>query len=88
MCKLVENAYRDVNIAFANELSLICDKIGIDVWELIELSNKHPRVDILKPGVRAGGHCIAVDPWFIVSQFPEEARLIKTAREVNDYKPL
>jgi len=88
MCKLVENAYRDVNIAFANELSLICDKIGIDVWELIELANKHPRVDILKPGVGVGGHCIAVDPWFIVSQFPEEARLIKTAREVNDYKPL
>ena len=88
MCKLVENAYRDVNIAFANELSLICDKIGINVWELIELANKHPRVNILKPGVGVGGHCIAVDPWFIVSQFPEEARLIKTAREINDYKPL
>ncbi len=88
MCKLVENAYRDVNIAFANELSLICDKIGINVWELIELANKHPRVNILKPGVGVGGHCIAVDPWFIVSQFPEEARLIKTAREVNNYKPL
>ena len=88
MCKLVENAYRDVNIAFANELSLICDKIGINVWELIELANKHPRVNILKPGVGVGGHCIAVDPWFIVSQFPEEAKLIRTAREVNDYKPL
>jgi len=88
MCKLVENAYRDVNIAFANELSLICDKIGIDAWELIELANKHPRVNILKPGVGVGGHCIAVDPWFIVSQFPEEARIIRTAREVNDYKPL
>jgi len=88
MCKLIENAYRDVNIAFANELSFICDKIGIDVWELIELANKHPRVNILKPGVGVGGHCIAVDPWFIVSQFPEEARLIKTARELNDYKPL
>jgi len=88
MCKLVENAYRDVNIAFANELSLICDKIGVNVWELIDLANKHPRVNILKPGVGVGGHCIAVDPWFIVSQFPEESRLIRTAREVNDYKPL
>jgi UDP-N-acetyl-D-mannosaminuronic acid dehydrogenase len=88
MCKLVENAYRDLNIAFANELSIICDKLGIDVWELIELANKHPRVNILKPGVGVGGHCIAVDPWFIVSQFPNEAKLIKTAREVNDFKPL
>jgi len=88
MCKLVENAYRDLNIAFANELSIICDKLGIDVWELIELANKHPRVNILKPGVGVGGHCIAVDPWFIVSQFPEEAKLIRTAREVNDFKPL
>lgn len=87
MCKLVENAYRDVNIAFANELSIICDKIGIDVWELIELANKHPRVNILKPGPGVGGHCIAVDPWFIVYQFPQEAKLIRTAREVNDYKP-
>jgi UDP-N-acetyl-D-mannosaminuronic acid dehydrogenase len=88
MCKLVENAYRDLNIAFANELSIICDKLGIDVWELIELANKHPRVNILKPGVGVGGHCIAVDPWFIVSKFPNEAKLIKTAREVNDSKPL
>lgn len=87
MCKLVENAYRDINIAFANELSIICDKIGIDVWELIELANKHPRVNILKPGVGVGGHCIAVDPWFIVHQFPNEAKLIRTAREINDYKP-
>ena len=88
LCKLVENAYRDLNVAFANELSFICDKIGINVWELIELANKHPRVNILKPGVGVGGHCIAVDPWFIVSQFPQESRLIKKAREVNDYKPL
>lgn len=88
LCKLIENAYRDVNIAFANELSLICDRLGINVWELIELANKHPRVNILQPGVGVGGHCIAVDPWFIVSQFPEETRLIRVAREVNDYKPL
>jgi UDP-N-acetyl-D-mannosaminuronic acid dehydrogenase len=86
MCKLVENAYRDVNIAFANELSLICDKAGIDVWELIDLANKHPRVSILKPGVGVGGHCIAVDPWFLITQYPEESRLMKTARDVNLYK--
>ena len=86
MCKLVENAYRDVNIAFANELSLICDKAGIDVWELIELANKHPRVNILQPGVGVGGHCIAVDPWFLIKAFPNESKLMKTAREVNLYK--
>jgi len=86
MCKLVENAYRDVNIAFANELSLICDKAGIDVWELIEFANKHPRVNILRPGVGVGGHCIAVDPWFLITQYPEESRLMKTARDVNLYK--
>jgi len=86
MCKLVENAYRDVNIAFANELSLICDKAGIDVWELIKLANKHPRVNILQPGVGVGGHCIAVDPWFLITQYPEESRLMKTAREVNLFK--
>lgn len=87
MCKLTENAYRDVNIAFANELSLICDKLDIDVWELIKLSNHHPRVNILQPGAGVGGHCIAVDPWFIVDKTPEQARLIKTARVVNDSKP-
>ncbi len=87
MCKLTENAFRDVNIAFANELSLICDKLNIDVWELIELANHHPRVNILQPGPGVGGHCIAVDPWFIVDSAPEEARLIRTARQVNDYKP-
>lgn len=87
LSKLTENAFRDVNIAFANELSLICDKLGINVWELIKLANRHPRVNILQPGPGVGGHCIAVDPWFIVDSFPEEARLIKTAREVNDYKP-
>lgn len=87
MCKLTENSFRDVNIAFANELSLICDKLGIDVWELIRLSNKHPRVNILQPGTGVGGHCIAVDPWFIVDKTPEEARIIRTAREVNDAKP-
>lgn len=87
MAKLTENSFRDVNIAFANELSLICDKLGINVWELIELSNKHPRVNILQPGPGVGGHCIAVDPWFIVAAAPEEARLILTAREVNDFKP-
>jgi len=87
MCKLVENSYRDVNIAFANELSVICDKIGVNVFELIELANKHPRVNILNPGAGVGGHCIAVDPWFIVEKFPEEANLIRTARETNDYKP-
>lgn len=87
LAKLVENSYRDVNIAFANELSLICDRVGINVWELISLANRHPRVNILQPGPGVGGHCIAVDPWFIVSAAPEEARLIRTAREVNDYKP-
>ena len=88
MAKLTENSYRDVNIAFANELSLICDKLEIDVWELIELANHHPRVNILAPGPGVGGHCIAVDPWFIVSEAPEQARLIRMAREVNDSKPL
>jgi UDP-N-acetyl-D-mannosaminuronic acid dehydrogenase len=87
MAKLTENSFRDVNIAFANELSIICDKIGISVWELIRLANLHPRVNILQPGPGVGGHCIAVDPWFIVSKTPDEARLIRTAREVNDSKP-
>jgi UDP-N-acetyl-D-mannosaminuronic acid dehydrogenase len=87
MSKLTENSFRDVNIAFANELSLICDKLGINVWELIRLANHHPRVNILQPGCGVGGHCIAVDPWFIVNKTPEEARIIRTAREVNDYKP-
>jgi len=87
MCKLTENSFRDVNIAFANELSMICDKLDIDVWELIRLANRHPRVNILQPGAGVGGHCIAVDPWFIVDTTPNEARLIRTAREVNDYKP-
>jgi len=87
MCKLTENSFRDVNIAFANEMSIICDKQGINVWELIKLANRHPRVNILQPGPGVGRHCIAVDPWFIVSQTPEEARLIRTAREVNDSKP-
>jgi len=87
LAKLTENSYRDVNIAFANELSLICDRLGIDVWELIRLSNRHPRVKILQPGPGVGGHCIAVDPWFIVAAAPAEARLIRTAREVNDSKP-
>ncbi|PTB87140.1 UDP-N-acetyl-D-mannosamine dehydrogenase [Pseudidiomarina aestuarii] len=87
MAKLTENSFRDVNIAFANELSLICDKLDINVWELIRLANHHPRVNILQPGPGVGGHCIAVDPWFIVSSAPEQARLIRTAREVNDYKP-
>lgn len=87
MAKLTENASRDVGIAFANELSLICDKLDIDVWELIELANRHPRVNILQPGPGVGGHCIAVDPWFIVSSAPEESKLIHTARQVNDGKP-
>lgn len=86
MCKLVENSSRDVQIAFANELSIICDKAAIDVWELIELANKHPRVSILQPGSGVGGHCIAVDPYFIVSDYPMESKIIKTAREVNNYK--
>jgi UDP-N-acetyl-D-mannosaminuronic acid dehydrogenase len=87
MAKLVENSYRDVNIAFANELSVISDKLGIDVWELIRLANHHPRVNILQPGPGVGGHCIAVDPWFIVAAAPSESKLIRTAREVNDSKP-
>jgi UDP-N-acetyl-D-mannosaminuronic acid dehydrogenase len=87
LCKLTENSFRDVNIAFANELSLVCDKLGINVWELIRLSNHHPRVKILQPGPGVGGHCIAVDPWFIVEAAPEQARLIRTAREINDNKP-
>lgn len=87
MAKLTENASRDVQIAFANELSMICDKQGIDVWELISLANRHPRVNILQPGAGVGGHCIAVDPWFIVSQNPDEAKLIHQARKTNDHKP-
>lgn len=87
LSKLVENSFRDVNIAFANELSVICDHLGINVWETIALANRHPRVNILQPGPGVGGHCIAVDPWFIVSSAPEQARLIKAAREVNDAKP-
>jgi UDP-N-acetyl-D-mannosaminuronic acid dehydrogenase len=87
MAKLTENSFRDVNIAFANELSVICDKLGMDVWELIRLANRHPRVNILQPGPGVGGHCIAVDPWFIVASAPDEARLIRAAREVNDAKP-
>lgn len=86
MCKLVENSSRDVQIAFANELSLICDRAGINVWELIELANKHPRVNILQPGCGVGGHCIAVDPYFIVSDYPLESQIIGKAREVNNYK--
>ena len=86
MCKLVENSSRDVQIAFANELSLICDKANINVWELINLANKHPRVNILQPGCGVGGHCIAVDPYFIVSDYPMESKIIGTAREVNNYK--
>jgi nucleotide sugar dehydrogenase len=84
MCKLTENSFRDVNIAFANELSIICDKLSINAWELIRLANRHPRVNILNPGPGVGGHCIAVDPWFIVAKTPSEANLIRTAREVND----
>lgn len=87
MCKLTENSFRDVNIAFANEMSLICDKLGIDVWELIRLANRHPRVNILQPGPGVGGHCIACDPWFIVASAPDDARIIRTAREINDAKP-
>ena len=86
MCKLAENSFRDLNIAFANELSMICIKQGIDVWNLIKLANKHPRVNILQPGIGVGGHCIAVDPWFIISQDTENTKLIRTAREVNNYK--
>jgi len=87
LSKLVENSFRDVNIAFANELSLICDKLDINVWELIKLANRHPRVNILQPGPGVGGHCIAVDPWFIVDSAPGEAKLIRMARLVNDSKP-
>ncbi len=87
LAKLTENSYRDVNIAFANELSLICEELGIDVWELIRLANRHPRVKILQPGPGVGGHCIAVDPWFIVHSAPKVSPLIRTAREVNDGKP-
>lgn len=87
MAKLTENSFRDVNIAFANELSIICDELKINVWELIELANRHPRVNILSPGPGVGGHCIAVDPWFIVDSAPESARIIRTAREINDGKP-
>ncbi len=86
MCKLTENSSRDVQIAFANELSMICDKAGINVWELISLANKHPRVNILQPGCGVGGHCIAVDPYFITSAYPQQARIIATAREINNYK--
>ncbi|WP_165855398.1 UDP-N-acetyl-D-mannosamine dehydrogenase [Marinobacter sp. JSM 1782161] len=87
MCKLAENSFRDVNIAFANELSVICDKLGVSVWELIRLANLHPRVNILNPGPGVGGHCIAIDPWFVVSQATSEARLIRQARDVNDDQP-
>jgi UDP-N-acetyl-D-mannosaminuronic acid dehydrogenase len=87
MCKLTENSFRDLNIAFANELSIISDKLDINVWELIHLANRHPRVNILQPGPGVGGHCIAVDPWFIISAVPKEARLIRTARQINDSKP-
>lgn len=88
MCKLVENSSRDVSIAFANELSMICDRADVNVWDLIKLANKHPRVNILQPGTGVGGHCIAVDPWFIVSDYPEESKIIRTAREINNYKTL
>ena len=88
MCKLVENSSRDVQIAFANELSLICDKAGVNVWDLINLANKHPRVNILQPGCGVGGHCIAVDPYFIISDYPLESKMIGKAREVNNYKSL
>ena len=87
MAKLTENSFRDVNIAFANELSIIADKLDVNVWELIKLANHHPRVNILQPGAGVGGHCIAVDPWFIVNKNPDEAKIIRTAREINDYKP-
>ncbi len=86
MCKLAENAYRDNNIAFANELSIICEEAGVGVWDLISLANKHPRVNILQPGIGVGGHCIAVDPWFVISEFPKETKMMRTAREVNTYK--
>ena len=88
MCKLVENSSRDVQIAYANELSIICDKANIDVWELISLANKHPRVNILKPGCGVGGHCIAVDPYFLLSDFPKQTQIIGKSREINNYKSL
>ncbi|MGM0953168.1 MAG: UDP-N-acetyl-D-mannosamine dehydrogenase [Pseudomonadota bacterium] len=87
LAKLTENSFRDINIAFANELSLVCDHLDINVWEMIRLANRHPRVNILQPGAGVGGHCIAVDPWFIAHSAPEQARLIRTAREINDHKP-
>jgi UDP-N-acetyl-D-mannosaminuronic acid dehydrogenase len=87
LAKLTENAFRDVNIAFANELSFVCDRLGINVWELIDLANRHPRVNILQPGPGVGGHCIAVDPWFIVHSAPEQSRMMRLAREINNSKP-
>ncbi|MBT4379808.1 MAG: nucleotide sugar dehydrogenase, partial [Gammaproteobacteria bacterium] len=87
LCKLTENASRDVNIAFANELSIVCDKFGIDVWELIRIANRHPRINILQPGPGVGGHCIAVDPWFIISAARDETPVMQAARKVNDAKP-
>src|SRR5262249_21396217 len=86
LVKLTENAFRDTNIAFANELSLICDRFGINVWEVIDLANRHPRVSVLRPGPGVGGHCIAVDPWFIIDSAPDLARVMRTSREVNDHK--
>jgi UDP-N-acetyl-D-mannosaminuronic acid dehydrogenase len=86
MVKLTENAFRDTNIAFANELSLLCDRHGINVWEVIDLANRHPRVNILRPGPGVGGHCIAIDPWFLINSAPDLARLMRTSREVNDSK--
>ena len=87
LSKLVENAYRDVNIAFANEISLICDDLNVNVWDLIDLVNQHPRVNVLSPGAGVGGHCVAVDPWFIVASSPARSKLVRTSREVNDFKP-
>ena len=87
LAKLTENSFRDLNIAFANELSMICGELDVNVWELIRLANRHPRVNVLQPGCGVGGHCIAVDPWFIVDSAPETAKIIRTAREVNDHKP-
>ena len=87
MVKLIENSFRDVNVAFANELSMICDDLGLDVWKVVSLANRHPRVSILQPGAGVGGHCIAVDPWFVVASAPDRAHLIRTARNVNDAKP-
>ena len=86
LVKLTENAFRDTNIAFANELSLICDRHDINVWEVIDLANRHPRVNMLRPGPGVGGHCIAVDPWFIIDSAPDLARIMRTSREVNDSK--